>query len=157
MTAVTWIMRRSKLSRLVNQPGGVTVAAALAEAAEQTKEFRAEAERIVQAALDELDALLAAPPVQADSEAWLDRVYFVATRVSDTAGPFGFEDMCAAAFSLCELADRQKRSRSLDLPPLKVHAAALRLLFSNDQPAGAGKAVLAGLAQVVQKSPKPAL
>lgn len=156
MTAVTWIMRRSKLSRLVNQPGGISVAAALAEAAEQTKEFRAEAEAIIQATFDELDTVLAAPPAGQDSEAWLEKVYFLATRVSDTAGPFGFEDMCAASLSLCELADRQKRSWTLDLPPLKVHAAALRLLFSNDQPAGAGKAILQGLAQVVDKTPKPA-
>ncbi len=156
MTAVTWIMRRSKLSRLVNQPGGTTVAAALEEAAEQTKEFRAEATTIVSAALDELDALLASPAAAADSEAWLEKVYFLATRISDTAGPFGFEDMCAAAFSLCELADRQKRSCSLELPPLKVHAASLRLLFAEDQPPAARKAVLAGLAQVVERTKKAA-
>ncbi len=156
MTAVTWIMRRSKLSRLVNQPGGVTVAAALAEAAEQTREFRVEAERIVLAAFDELDGLLAAPPAPADAEAWLDKVYFLATRMSDTAGPFGFADMCAAALSLCELADRQKRAGRPHLPPLRVHAAALRLLFSADQPAEASRAVLAGLAQVVDKAARPA-
>lgn len=156
MTAVTWIMRRSKLSRLVNQPGGITVAAALAEAAEQTREFRAEAEKVIVAAFDEFDTLLSASPAAAEAEAWLDKVYFLATRVSDTAGPFGFEDMCSAAISLCELADRQKRSPIPDLPPLKVHAAALRLLFAADQPAGAGKAILAGLAQVVEKTRKPA-
>lgn len=157
MSGVTWIMRRSKLSRLVNQPGGTTVAAALAEAAEQTKEFRAEAMTVVAAALDELDALLAAPPAAEAAQTWLETVYFLATRISDTAGPFGYEDMCAAAFSLCELSDRQKRAQGLELPPLKVHAASLRLLFSKDQPPAARKAVLAGLAQVVERTKKSAV
>jgi hypothetical protein len=33
--SVTWVMRRSRLSKLVNQPGGVTVSKALAEAARE--------------------------------------------------------------------------------------------------------------------------
>lgn len=152
--SVTWVMRRSRLSKLVNQPGGVTVGKALAEAAVQTEEFRAEAMAVVAAALDELDGAVAAPPVAADRQAWLERIYFLATRVSDTAGPFGYEDLCAAAFSLCELADRQQRAPALDLPPLKVHAAALRLLLSGDQPSAARKAVLAGLSQVVDRTRK---
>lgn len=150
--SVTWVMRRSRLSKLVNQPGGVTVGKALADAAVQTEEFRAEAMAVVAAALDELDAVVAAPPAADGAQAWLERVYFLATRISDTAGPFGYEDLCAAAFSLCELADRQQRGQGLDLPPLKVHAAALRLLLSGDQPPAARKAVLAGLSQVVERT-----
>ena len=156
MSGVTWVMRRSKLSRLVNQPGGTTVGAALEAAAFETREFRAEAMTIVNAALKELDAVLASPPAEGAVQAWLETVYFLATRISDTAGPFGFEDMCAAAFSLCELSDRQKRSGTLELPPLKVHAASLRLLFAEDQPPAARKAVLDGLAQVVERTRKPA-
>lgn len=154
--SVTWVMRRSRLSKLVNQPGGVTVGKALADAAIQTEEFRAEAMAVVAAALDELDAVVASPPAADGLQAWLERIYFLATRISDTAGPFGYEDLCAAAFSLCELADRQRRGQGLDLPPLKVHAAALRLLVSGDQPPAARKAVLAGLSQVVDRTRKPA-
>lgn len=153
--SVNWVMRRSRLSKLVNQPGGVTVSKALAEAARQTEEFRAEAMTVVAAALDELDAVVAAPPAAQDRPDWLDRVYFLATRVCDTAGPFGYEDLCAAAFSLCELVDRQRRGRALDLPPIKVHAGALRLLLAGDQPPAARKAVLAGLAQVVERTRNP--
>lgn len=153
--SVNWVMRRSRLSKLVNQPGGVTVSKALAEAARQTEEFRAEAMTVVAAALDELDAVVAAPPATGDLPAWLERVYFLATRISDTAGPFGYEDLCAAAFSLCELADRQRRGRALDLPPIRVHAGALRLLLAGDQPPAARKAVLAGLAQVVERTRNP--
>jgi len=153
--SVNWIMRRSRLSKLVNQPGGVTVGKALAEAARHTEEFRVEAMAVVAAALDELDGAVAAPPAGEGRQAWLERIYFRATRISDTAGPFGYEDLCAAALSLCELADRQQRAPALDLPPLKVHAAALRLLLSGDQPPAARKAVLAGLSQVVDRMPKP--
>jgi hypothetical protein len=153
--SVNWVMRRSRLSKLVNQPGGVTVGKALAEAAVQTEAFRAEAMAVVAAALDELDSVVSAPPAAGGLQAWLERIYFLATRISDTAGPFGYEDLCAAAFSLCELADRQQRGPGLDLPPLKVHAAALRLLLSGDQPAAARKAVLAGLAQVVERTRRP--
>jgi hypothetical protein len=152
--SVTWVMRRSRLSKLVNQPGGVTVSKALAEAAVQTEEFRAEAMVVVAEALDELDAVVAAPPAADGLQGWLERIYFLATRISDTAGPFGYEDLCAAAFSLCELADRQQRGRALDLPPLKVHAASLRLLLAGDQPPAARKAVLAGLSQVVERARK---
>ena len=152
---VNWIMRRSRLSKLVNQPGGVTVGKALAEAARHTEEFRVEAMAVVAAALDELDGVVAAPPAADDRKAWLERIYFLATRISDTAGPFGYEDLCAAAFSLCELADRQQRGQGLDLPPLKVHAASLRLLLAGDQPPAARKAVLAGLSQVVERARKP--
>lgn len=153
--SVTWVMRRSRLSKLVNQPGGVTVGKALADAAIQTQAFREEAMAVVAAALDELDAVVAAPPTADDRQSWLERVYYLATRISDTAGPFGYEDLCAAAFSLCELTDRQQRGQTLDLPPLKVHAAALRLLLSGDQPPAARKAVLAGLSQVVDRTRKP--
>ena len=153
--SVNWVMRRSRLSKLVNQPGGVTVGKALAEAAIQTEEFRAEAMAVVAAALDELDTVVAAPPAPAGRPAWLERIYVLATRVSDTAGPFGFEDLCAAALSLCELADRQQRAPALDLPPLKVHAAALRLLMVGNQPPAARKAVLDGLLQVVERTRRP--
>lgn len=155
--SVNWIMKRSRLSKLIDAPGGTTVAAALKEAEVQTREMRVEAMVVVAAGLDSLEAVLAAPPVEADLQAWLDRIYVLATRVSDAAGPFGLADLCAAAFSLCELADRQKQARALDLPPLKVHMAALRLLVGEGQPPEARQAVLAGLAQVVEKTRRPAV
>jgi len=153
MTVVTWIMKKSRLSKLVEASGGTTVQAALRGAEEQTRDMRAEAMAEVEAVLSRLEVMTRTAPT-GDIWDWQDEIYALASSLMDVSGPFGLEDMCAGAFSLCELTDRQKRGGRCELPPVQVHVAALRLLKQLEEPKEARKQVLMGLERLLAREPR---
>lgn len=142
MTVVTWIMKKSRLSTLINTAGGTTVSKALLAAEQNTRPLRDQAMAEVDAILGDLEALAAG---QAMTAADQGRAYALSSSLLDVVGPFGLEDMCKAAYSLCELVDRQRRADRCDLAPVRVHVAALRLLRQLSEPAEARQQVLRGL------------
>jgi hypothetical protein len=153
MTVVTWIMKKSRLSRLVDSGGGVTVLGALRGAEERIGSMREEALAVVDETLARLESLTRAAP-QGPAGPWLDEIYALSASLLDVAGPFGLEDMCAGAHSLCETADRQKASGRVTLPPIQVHVAALRLLRQPDEPAASRRQVLEGLEKLLAREPR---
>ena len=92
-----------------------------------------------------------------DAGAWLDEVYVLGSSVLDSVGPFGLDDVSAAAFSLCDLSDRLRSAGRNDPASIEVHVRSLRLLLQLPQDAVAGRReVLDGLERVVARFPKPA-
>ncbi|OYX17880.1 MAG: chemotaxis protein CheE [Brevundimonas diminuta] len=127
MTVITHNRRRSRLSTLVDQPGGVSVGVALNQARANLAGLEARSREIIQEQVTALAALSA--PVGIDETA-LDQAYSHASAVIDAAGPFELNDLCAAAANLCDLIDAAPEGRAFDWRVVTVHAQALRLLLT---------------------------
>lgn len=154
MSVVTWIMKKPPLSALVDQPGGMSVRTGLKAASELLEPLREEGRQRVEAAIAALEQNLENSSNVGEAEA-LASVYRLSSAVLDAAGPFGLDDLCKAAFSLCELADRYSRGdMPADRRSLEVHVHALRLLsHPGATPPEARQVVLDGLAKVLERVP----
>lgn len=152
MSAVMWVMKKSRLSQLIDESGGTTVLNALREAERQLAPLREAAMEAIEAGIVELEDMAATEPLEGLEPFWLDEIYRAGGGLLDVAGPFGMEDMCAVAYSLCELADRQKRVGRCDPATVRIHVSALRLLSRPDQPKEARQAVLDGLSRLVERA-----
>lgn len=125
MTVITHNRRRSRLSTLVDQPGGVSVGVALNQARANLAGLEARSREIIQ---EQVTALAALPAPVGIDETALDQAYSHASAVIDAAGPFELNDLCAAAANLCDLIDAAPEGRAFDWRVVTVHAQALRLL-----------------------------
>lgn len=150
MGVVTWIRKKPRLSSIVDQAGGMSARSAIKAADELLEPMRDEGRRRVEAAIVTLEQTAAASPSLERAEL-LRALYVQATAVLDAAGPFGLDDLCRAAFSLCELVDRYSRLETpVDRRAVDVHVQALRLLNAPESiPAEARQVVLDGLGQVL--------
>lgn len=154
MAVVTWFMKKPRLSKLIDSAGGGTVISALRAAEENTLTLRDEAFGTVDAILNDLESLMAAAPE--DPADWLGRVYALSSSLLDVSGPCGLEDMCKAAYSLCDLTDRQKQRGGCELAPVQVHVASLKLLRQLNESAQARQQVLAGLEKILARETRAA-
>ena len=154
MGVVTWIRKKPRLSNLVDQPGGMSARSALKAVEELLEPMREEGRERVEASIAALESTLAASD-GFDRAVLLSTLYAQATTVLDAAGPFGLDDLCSAAFSLCELSDRYSRIETpVDVRAVEVHVHALRLFnTSGALPDAARDAVLGGLARVLERLP----
>jgi hypothetical protein len=147
MSAVMMIRRKSNLSKMIDTKGGVTVLAALRGAEKEIAPLREEGLAILDEALAALDASAATPPGQAG---WLEGIYRAAADIIDVCPP-ELTGLYAAAYSLCELADLQRRAGRCETPPVQVHINALRLLRQPGQPEAVTSQVLAGLESLLAR------
>lgn len=154
MGVVTWIRKKPRLSALVDQPGGISARSALKAVSELLEPMREEGRERVEASIRLLEQTMAASG-ELGREALLSTLYAQATAVLDSAGPFGLDDLCSAAFSLCELADRYGRlDTPVDPRAVEVHIQALRLFNTQHAlPAAARRTVLDGLSHVLERVP----
>lgn len=127
MTVITHNRRRSRLSTLVDQPGGVSVGVALNQARANLAGLEARSREIIR---EQVTALAALPAPVGIDETALDQAYSHASAVIDAAGPFELNDLCAAAANLCDLIDAAPEGRAFDWRVVTVHAQALRLLLT---------------------------
>ncbi|AYG95996.1 chemotaxis protein CheE [Brevundimonas naejangsanensis] len=127
MTVITHNRRRSRLSTLVDQPGGVSVGVALTQARANLAGLEARSREII---AEQVAALAALPAPAAADERALDQAYAHASAVIDAASPFALDDLCAAAANLCDLIDAAPEDRPFDWRVVTVHAQALRLLLT---------------------------
>lgn len=149
MSVVTRIQRKSRLATLIDQPGGLSVGVAIAQAKANLEPLQAQSREIVAAQIAELSQLETPPPPDQASE-HLDRAYRAASGVIDAAGPFDMHDLCAAAAGLCDLIDAAPRDRPFDWRIVTVHARALRLILNLPAGAAEGRAlILENLRQVL--------
>ncbi|MNH49470.1 hypothetical protein D3C73_10480 [compost metagenome] len=150
MTVITHNRRRSRLSTLIDQPGGVSAGVALTQAKANLAELAERSRAVIEA---QVAALAALQPASAPEEAsrLLDQAYDHSSALIDAAGPFELKDLCAAAANLCDLIDAAPEDKPFDWRIVTVHAQALRLLLT--LPAEAAEArtqVLASLKDVLK-------
>ena len=127
MTVITHNRRRSRLSTLIDQPGGVSAGVALAQAKANLAEMEERSRAVIEA---QVTALVTLQPSIQDASRILDQAYDHSSAVIDAAGPFELKDLCAAAANLCDLIDAAPEDKPFDWRIVTVHAQALRLLLT---------------------------
>lgn len=129
MTVITHNRRRSRLSSLIDQPGGISTVTALRQAAEMLAPLEQRSLAAIQQSIQELSALKA-PAQLDDMPVVLDQAYRLSSSIIDAAGPFGRADLCTVARNLCDLLDAAPVDAPFDWRIVTVHAQAARLLMA---------------------------
>ena len=129
MTVVTWVNRKSRLSTMIDEPGGLSVGVALAQAQSRIEAMQDRSQMIVAERIAELAALKPPSAADPDTARILAHAYHLSSAVIDAAGPFELDDLCAAAAGLCDLIDAAPTDRPFDWRIVTVHAQALQLML----------------------------
>ena len=128
-TVITHNRRRSRLSAIIDQPGGISTVMALRQARENLNPLEGQSMELVAEAIQKLSEL--APPQTIDEvEGALLSAYRLSTDIIDSVGPFGREDLCLAATNLCNLLDGSAIDQMFDWRIITVHAQSFRLLLN---------------------------
>lgn len=127
MTVITHLQRKSRLSQMMDQPGGLSVGAALAQAKANLDGLRDQALSVI---AQNIDALLAPSSTDLPEAVRLDMAYAASSQIIDAASPFAMDDLCIAAKGLCDLLDAAPRDGGFDWRIATVHAQAMKLLLA---------------------------
>jgi hypothetical protein len=152
MSVVMTIPRKSRLSTLVDRPGGISVGIALTQARENLQALQARSIDIVSGRIADLVRLPPCPPDDPDPLARRLEAYALANAVIDAAHPFERDDLCAVAAGLCDLIDAAPSDRPFDWRIVTVHAQAMQLILALPPEAEATRTeILNSLALVLAK------
>ncbi|MDZ4111004.1 MAG: chemotaxis protein CheE [Brevundimonas sp.] len=151
MTVITHSRRKSRLGNMIDSAGGIAVGVALTRARANISSLRDKALTEVTRHIGEL-AALQQPDTQEEKAESLRRIYQSANHLIDAASPFGLDQVCAVALSLCDMVDRAAAEDAFDWRILQVHIQSLQLLNTLSPEAVAEReAVSAQLASMVAK------
>lgn len=151
MTAVMWKSRVSRLSTIIDTPGGLSVGVAMAQARANLDGLKTESQSIVAERIASL-AALRPPPEGRDLILGLNEAYEIGTAIIDAAGPFDRDDLCKAAAGLCDLIDAAEPGKPFDWRIVTVHAQALQLILGLPDDANEARTeILANLHQMVAR------
>ncbi len=149
MTVITHNQRKSRLSEMLDRPGGVSVGAALAQARANLDGLQGQARAIIG---DNIAVLLAKPDPNLIEPMRLDLAYSASSQIIDAASPFSMDDLCTAAKGLCDLLDAAPRQGGFDWRIATVHAQAMKLLLAlPPEEQAARTAILTNLHEVLKK------
>ncbi|WP_339928924.1 chemotaxis protein CheE [uncultured Brevundimonas sp.] len=156
MTVITHKRRKSRLTEMIDKPGGISIGVALSQAEANIEERRGSS---VEAVAEMVKSLLAIeqPTSLEDNFERLIEVYRGSNAIIDVASPFGLNELCEAASHLCNLVDAAPAGELFDWRIVTVHAQAMQMLLRLPEDAAEARAtVLAGLQQVKERnSPTP--
>ena len=149
MTVITHNQRKSRLSEMLDRPGGVSVGVALAQARANLDGLQDQARAIIG---DNIAALLAKPDPNLIEPMRLDLAYSASSQIIDAASPFSMDDLCTAAKGLCDLLDAAPRQGGFDWRIATVHAQAMKVLLSlPPEEQAARTAILTNLHEVLRR------
>lgn len=149
MTVITHTQRKSRLSEMLDRPGGVSVGVALAQAKANLDALQDQARAII---ADNIAVLLAKPEPGLIEPMRLDLAYSASSQIIDAASPFAMDDLCTAAKGLCDLLDAAPRQGGFDWRIATVHAQAMKVLLSlPPEEQAARSAILTNLHEVLRK------
>lgn len=151
MAVITHARVKSRLAKMIDAPGGISVGVALAQAKANIEAKRAEAMAVVDVQIAALESVV--PPANLEEQPdRLDEAYRAANAVIDAASPFELLDLCHAASGLCDLIDGAPGDQTYDWRIVTVHARSLRLLQTLPlEEAAARKMVLDSLKMVADR------
>ncbi len=127
MTVITHSRRKSRLSELIDSAGGITVGVAVTRARDNIAQLRGKALTEVTRHIGEL-AALQQPNTDEERAETLRSIYRSSNDVIDAASPFGLDEICDVATSLCDMVDRAAGESAFDWRILSVHIQSLQLL-----------------------------
>ena len=150
MTVITHNRRKSRLSKIIDEAGGVSIGAALTQAKANLDALKPRSLVEVAERIAELAAI--APPMAPDQDATvLATAYRAANGIIDSAGPFEMDDIRVVALGLCDLIDAATPERPFDWRVLPVYAQSLQLLLALPEDADARTKVRQGLDVMVNR------
>lgn len=130
MAVVLTHQRKSRLSEMIDQPGGFSVGVALAQAKTNLAALQSRSQGIVAERIAELAHLTEPAPGDPDAARQLTQVYHLASAVIDAAHPFELDDLCTVAAGLCDLIDAAPAGKPFDWRIVTVHAQSMQLILS---------------------------
>ena len=149
MTVITHTQRKSRLSEMLDRPGGVSVGVALAQARANLDALQDQARAII---ADNIAVLLAKPEPDLIEPMRLDLAYSASSQIIDAASPFAMDDLCTAAKGLCDLLDAAPRQGGFDWRIATVHAQAMKVLLDlPPEEQAARSAILTNLHEILRK------
>lgn len=118
----------SRISLMIDKPGGLTADVALKQAAANLEPLRKEAMQRIEEHIAALQIIN--QPRSGDPSATLDTVYSLAAAIIDCANPFELDDVCVVAAGLCDLVVDVSAERPFDWRVPAVYAGTLALLMA---------------------------
>lgn len=150
MSEVKFIPGKSRLAKIMRQPGGTTVRGALRDAKLNLENIRLECVIEIDAKLGVIQRKFGRAE-QRPTDADLDELYRLSNDIVGMAGVFEMNELGEAAFSLCELIDRLKAPDQWDWPAVEVHLSSLRLLRHASPGSPENQAMLKGLRKLTAR------
>jgi hypothetical protein len=138
---------RNTLAAMINRPGGITIADALSRAEANVETIRGDCLAAIDEALAAVQGLI--PANGAPSPDAVNAMYQYANDIVGVAVTYDLRELSRAAYSLCELLDRQRARDAWSARAVSVHIEALRLLREPNADADGRAAILVGLEQVL--------
>ncbi len=127
MTVITHARKKSRLAKMIDSAGGVSVGVALSRARENIAAMRDRGREEVARCIEGL-AVIQAPSDSEETLRALRQVYCLANHLIDAAAPFELDELCAVAISLCDVIDRIGDDPAPDWRIIDVHIQSLKLL-----------------------------
>lgn len=150
MTVITHARRKSRLSKIIDEAGGVSIGAALSQAKANLEALKPRSAAEVADRIADLAAVQ--PPASPDQTMTaLGQAYRAANGVIDGAGPFDMDDIRAVALGLCDLIDAATPERPFDWRVLPIYAQSLQLLLALPDDAEGRRKVRESLEQMVDR------
>jgi hypothetical protein len=147
MSGVRIVFPKLRLSEIINQPGGPTVAEALARADANLEIIRPACLADLMQLLETCEGLCTDLGDTFD-DAKLAGIYAVAVKGVGAGAVCARPGVDEALGSFCDLLDNLRTAELWDREAIEVHVRAWRLLASHAMPPEAGAPVLAGLRKV---------
>lgn len=149
MTVVTRIPRTSRISTMIDKPGGLSVGVALTQANRNLESLRGRGLELAAEAVAAMSAL-PVPGSPEEARAGAQEAYQLAAGLIDVTGPFGMTDLCTAAAGLCDLID--VATDRIDWRIVTVHAQSMRMLLVLPEEDRASRdAILSELRRVLER------
>jgi hypothetical protein len=150
MSAVRFVFPKLRLSQLLKEPGGTTVAEAVAQAQENLQSIKPTCVAELGALQEQAERALANWAPGGEAELLLE-IYTYAVRAIGAGEVCGVPAVDPALTSLCDLLDHMRSNQRFDREAIQVHVQSWRLLMNPALPAGGAGAVLDGLRRVTQR------
>jgi hypothetical protein len=151
VTSVRQLKVENKLAKMIDLPGGMTLADALARADRNLDTVKDDYLAVVDKRIVEIESLagFGRPPA-----ASVERLYAASNEIVATAGVFGLTELGEAAYSFCELIDRLRTRDTWSSEAVAVHVSSLKLLRHPEaiENQGGTAAVLEGLRKVIERA-----
>jgi hypothetical protein len=119
-----------RLSAKINQPGGLTEDEAIEAATANLESLRGRTEHELDVTLQQIRSIghaLQAPPDPAS----VRELYSLSNSVVGIAGVYGMSGLSAVAYSLCDLVDRLRTTKTWNSPAVRIHVDSLLLMQGN--------------------------
>ncbi len=156
MTVITHKRHKSRLTEMIDKPGGISIGVALSQAQANIEERRAPS---LEAVAEMLQTLLALEPPTSleDNFDRLLEVYRGTNAIIDVVSPFGLIEVCEAGAHLCNLVDAAPAGEMFDWRIVTVHAQAMQMLLRLPDDADEDRRTVLASLQKVQKPHGPSL